>query len=139
MKDKKEATPLPELDRYFQPETAETDRFIEIGVLPREEKAHCIGFIFKPTHNEIYFLKKGANGDLRHRYDRNFTTDIKKAAIGTSEEKGKAAIVKLVAKFSLDDEYTFTPVLFDVERQTFKRFIGGVWRNEFITPVNIPD
>jgi hypothetical protein len=95
-------------------------------------KTFKVGYIFKPTHNEIHYLKKGANGDRRKKYSNNYTTDFHDAESGNDEEKAKAFIVQLVARFPPDDEYTWTPVLVDVENKTFRRYWFNQWSNEAI-------
>lgn len=91
-----------------------------------------VGYLFKPTHDEIHYLKVGANGDMRKKYSNNFTIDFNLADINYDEEKAKAFIVKLVAKFPVDEEYCWTPVLVDVDSKTYKRFTHNQWRDEQI-------
>jgi secreted PhoX family phosphatase len=90
------------------------------------------GYLFKPDHVEIHFVKKSATGDMRRSYRHNFTTDQREAMIGKDEARAKQAIEKLVAKFKADDEYTWTPVVIDVEQNTYQRLIYGKWVNESI-------
>lgn len=89
------------------------------------------GYIFKPTHNEIHYIKKGATGDLRSAYTKNFTTNKSEAVTSENIEKAKSVIVGLVEKFP-DDEYTYTPVIVSVASNTFKRFLNGKWLDEEI-------
>jgi len=91
-----------------------------------------VGYLFKPTHDEIHFLKIGANGDMRKKYSNNFTTNIELAEVGKNEEKAKNFIVKLVSKFPDDDDYKWTPVIVDIDNKTYKRFTHGQWHNEAI-------
>lgn len=91
-----------------------------------------VGYIFKPNHDEIHYLKKGANGDMRKKYSNNFTTEFEHAEVGSNEKKAQDFIVKLVAKFPPDDEYQWTPVLVNADSKTFKRFTRNQWHTEAI-------
>ena len=46
-----------------------------------------IGYLFKPTHHDIHYVKKGASLDLRRRYEKNFSRDIDDAKLIKEEEK----------------------------------------------------
>lgn len=86
-----------------------------------------IGYLFKPTHHEIHYVKKGASLDLRRKYERNFSTDIKDAATFECEEKAMQIIIDLVAKFRPSGDYVQTPVIVYSDTGTYKMFTCGQW------------
>ncbi len=86
-----------------------------------------IGYLFKPTHNEIHFVKKGASLDLRLKYERNFCSDIEKAAVFEDEEKAMKVITCLVAKFKPSRDYDQTPVVVHTKTNTYKMLTCGHW------------
>jgi hypothetical protein len=88
------------------------------------------GYLFKPTHNEIHYVRKLSKVDLRKNYASNFTTDFEEAGKESDEEKAKEFIVKLVSRFPTDEEYTWTPVLVNSIEMTYKRFVNNQWRDE---------
>lgn len=99
-------------------------------------KHYRAGYVFKPTHEEIHYIKKDTSGYLRHSYEHNFTTNKNDALVGSNLDKAKSAIVSLVSKFPENDEYVFTPVLVNIANNTFQRYLNGRWLNEAIRPLN---
>jgi hypothetical protein len=86
-----------------------------------------IGYLFKPTHCDIHYVKKDASLDLRRRYERNFTLDFDEAAVAKNEEKAMQVIIDLVAKFKPTHDYNPTPVLVYADSKTYKVFTCGQW------------
>ncbi|MCP3862181.1 hypothetical protein [Pseudoalteromonas sp.] len=86
-----------------------------------------IGYLFKPTHHDIHYVKKGASLDLRRRYEKNFSRDIDDAKLIKEEEKAMEVIVDLVARFKPTYDYNPTPVLVYPETNTYKMFTFGQW------------
>lgn len=104
-------------------------------MVTKQAQQYLIGYIFKPTHNEVHYVRKEATGNLRRCYSHNFTTDRSEELKASSDlEKAKNQIVKLVNKFHDDIEYTFTPVLINAANNTFQRYLEGKWLDEAITP-----
>lgn len=97
-------------------------------------KGFRAGYLFKPTHYQIHYVKKGATGDRRRRYDHNYTRDIDEALVGFNEDRVRSAIVNLVSRFYEGDDYCWTPVLVDVATDTYQQHIDGEWHNTQIQP-----
>lgn len=91
------------------------------------------GYLFKPKHFTINYLKNGATCDLRKSYSHNFTRDEDQALTSTNMYETKKTIVKLVSKFRDDDEYFWTPVLINVNNNTYQRFVNNNWLDEAIS------
>lgn len=90
------------------------------------------GYLFKPTHYTINYLKNGATCDLRRSYSHNFTADENQALTTTNMQETKDKIVKFVCRFKEDEEYSWTPVLINVNKNTYQRFVNNSWLNEDI-------
>ncbi len=97
-----------------------------------DEKTFAVGYLFKPSHTEIHYIKQGADADLRKSYEHNFATEKDSAYVGKDEGKAKSFIVDLVSRMKVDREYDWTPVLVDVQSNTFQRFLHDKWQIEAI-------
>lgn len=66
------------------------------------------GYVFKPDHDEIHFLKN-EKIDGRKKYVSNFTTDKSQAHQFKSVEQFKGQLEKFLTKVNADeDHYNFT-------------------------------
>ena len=84
-----------------------------------------IGYLFKPHHPTVNYLRKGATGDLRRKFSHNFTANKDEAEVIFDGEKAKKTIVELVERFPKDDEYQWTPVIINIKENTLKVIIKG--------------
>lgn len=71
------------------------------------------GYLFKPTHSEVHFVKKG-HGSSGDDYGVNFTREVDDSKIFSSEDEAKECIYSLLSDLDIDDEYVWTPVITDV-------------------------
>ncbi|WCE30062.1 hypothetical protein [Vibrio sp. SCSIO 43137] len=86
------------------------------------------GYLFKPTHTEIHYVKKGATGDMRRRYHQNFTLYTYEALVGFNLELIKVKIEEVVSKKKPSQyDYEWTPVVVDVATNTYFRYFDQQW------------
>ncbi|RUM56311.1 MAG: hypothetical protein DSY85_03170 [Marinomonas sp.] len=84
-----------------------------------------IGYLFKPTHTDIHYVRQPSRVDLRRRYEVNFTTNGRFANTVTDIDTAKELIVKIVDRFKKNDGYQYTPVLINTETGRYERYINN--------------
>ncbi len=77
------------------------------------------GYLFKPTHTEVHFLKRGY-GVAGDEYKVNFSTSIEDAETFASEDEARDSIYCVLLGVDLDDEYEWTPVIADANGSIVK-------------------
>ena len=91
-----------------------------------------IGYLFKPNHTEIHYVRQPSRVDLRRRYEVNFTTNSRFANTVKNIDTAKKLIVKIVDRFTKNDGYQYTPVLINTQTGWYQRYLNGHWHHECI-------
>ncbi|MCA4023327.1 hypothetical protein [Vibrio vulnificus] len=85
-----------------------------------------IGYLFKPSHYQIHYVKSAPTDNQKTSYTRN----DEEALVELDLAKAKHTIVQIVSTFEPDDEYYWTPVVVDVATGTYQRHMNQYWINE---------
>ncbi|CAK3384195.1 hypothetical protein VCRA2120O333_20059 [Vibrio crassostreae] len=81
------------------------------------------GFIFKPDHAQIHYVKRTANLKRSCKYENVFTMDEHEAQLFVSDEQAKTAIDKVLPK--PDNEYHYCAVIENTETGSIRKHI--IW------------
>lgn len=81
----------------------------KIILLPEQE--YLAGYKFKPSHDDIHFVKHGYKepGD---DYSDNFTMNAALAKTFATDNEAKETLLNLMSVFKADDDYQWTPIIF---------------------------
>jgi hypothetical protein len=76
------------------------------------------GFIYKPTHKQVHFIRKDAEFNRRLGYEKKFTLDETEAKVYNDEFEAKKEIDFLMPPSK--PNYEFTPITININTGEWK-------------------
>jgi len=85
-------------------------------------KRFTAGYLFKPSHYEIHFLKAD-HGRKHEKYQKNYSRDVKKAKLFETADEAYEQISEMMSCFKAWGDYDWTAVVADENGRLLRKYL----------------